>query len=402
MKKKHIIFILPNIYDHISGVSNKYISFIHYLSTFFKITLLHISHSKPTISSIHLHKTSSLHLPLYPTISIQFFTSHHLKKIIEKNNENIIIFNSEFIWLHSLLIHVKEEEINKREKENTIIKLIPNMHTDIDYYIKEYLTHIPLISHFVSNFSLSNYIDKHLIEKKFDGIIVTGNVLYKKYSELSQSINVNEIDYEAFSIGYKPTQLRRDFIWKSSAFINIICCCRLSVEKNVEMVFDLSNDLIQLYLSGDYSKLRIHIIGDGPHRNNLEKYVEEKYITLKHNTIFYGAKKHDWIADFYKKIYNPLFLFCSISETFGKTSIEALTCAIPVFQIESPTSREIFTHRKNGFLFSTRNNFIQSFDTYMKMSYDEIVILDNNMKQLAQIYDQKKIFQEWNKFLADL
>ncbi len=395
----HIIFILPNIYDHVSGVSTKYISFIQHLSQnpAFKITLLHTSHKRP--HGITLHPTSSLPIPFYPSLTVPYFTSSHLKRVIEKSMKNIIIFHSEFIWLHSILLGIKDEF------QEEIIQLIPNMHTDIDEYVKKYVAKVPLLSGLASGFELGKYIDQRLIDKKFDGIIVTGSVLFQKYVALSgcRVVNVNEIDTSTFvKDGYKAPEKRRDVIWKSGAFVNVICCCRLSVEKNVEMVFDLCDDLVRLYLSGDYSKVRIHIVGDGPHRGVLEKYAEQKYGSGRGTVTFYGAKDHLWIANFYQKIYNPIFLFCSTSETFGKTSVEALCSGIIVFQIECAVSREIFLDGKNGFLFHGRSGFIQRFDTYMKMKYDEVAKMGAEMRLLAQKYDQKKIFREWRDFLLSL
>jgi hypothetical protein len=398
--KKHFIFILPNIYDHISGVSNKYTSFLHYLSTLnqhnsFKITLLHISKNNPNLPNIQLHPTSSIILPLYTSISIPIFTSIHLKNIIEQNYTNIFIFNSEFIWLHPILLHIKKKYNN--------IQLIPNMHTDIDYYIKEYLKNIPFLSNLIPTFELGNFIDKNLIENKFDKIIVTGNVLYKKYNQIcpNKTLNVNEIDLQNFLPFHKPLQLRKDYIWKNGAFINVIYCGRLCVEKNITMVFDICDYLINIYLHKDYSKLNIHIIGAGPYQEDLQNYLKSNYHNLQRRTQFHGSKNHKEIGNFYKNIYNPIFLFCSNSETFGKTGIEALITGIPLFHIESEISKEILVDKKNSFLFKNRSEFVQKFDYYINMKHSELVEMNNYSQQWVKQYDQKVIFQKWFEFINE-
>lgn len=408
----HIIFILPNIYDHISGVSNKYTSFIQFLHqhTSIKITLFHISQSDPCLPNIRILPTSSLPLPLYPGIRVPICSYSHLKNALDRKMRNKIIFHTEFIWLHSNLLRLKTECEN--------VELIPNIHTNIDYYIKEYLSKIPGL---VANFELAKYVDTHLIEKRFDRIILTGEILHKKYVRLlgdggggsgsgrsgggGRVINVNEIDYISFLPGYKSLAMRRDHIWKNGAFVNIICCCRLSVEKSIESVFDLSSYIVHIYLGGDSSKVRLHIIGDGPHRAKLEEYAKRGrghgsgHGSGHVNVIFHGSKPHSWIVDFYKHIYNPIFLFCSTSETFGKTAMEALCCGIPVFHRRCDVANAIFEDRKNAFLFDGRREWIDAFDSYMKMKYEELVKMNDEMKCLAKKYDQRTIFEKWKEFL---
>ncbi len=392
---KHFIFILPNIYDHISGVSTKYISFLQYLSqlnhkNLFKITILHISKNTPNLPNITFHKTSSIVLPLYTSIYIPIFTQSHLQNILEKNAQNIIIFNSEFIWLHPILIHIKKKYNN--------VTLIPNMHTDIDYYIKEYLKFLPQF------FELSNFVDNYITENKFDKIIVTGAILHKKYLHIcnqdhNKVINVNEIDLNNFTPYHKGIQFRRDYIWKNGAFFNIIYCGRLCIEKNIEMVFDNCDYLINIYLQKDYSKVNVHMIGNGPHKDHLEKYVKDKYPKLFLKTRFHGSKNHQEIGQFYQTIYNPIFLFCSTSETFGKTGIEAMITGIPLFHVESDISKEILLDKKNSFLFKNRNEFVQKIDYYMNMKYSELVEFNTFTQNWVKQYDQKNIFKKWYEFI---
>ncbi len=400
--KKHFIFILPNIYDHTSGVSNKYISFINYLSYktssyTHNITICNVSKNITPLNNVSYYKCSSISLPLYNAIYIPIISESHLKNIIYNDYSNIIIFNSEFIWLHNTLINIK--------KNNNNVSLIPTIHTNIDLYLKDYLKSLPtnIFNYtFNYNFELSSFIDKNLLNNNFDKILVTGNVLENKYLNLIENnkvLNVNEIDYDKFIIYHKSMIQRRDYIHKNGAFINVIYCGRISIEKNILYNFETIDFLVKFYLNNDYSKVNFHIIGTGPYLDTLKKECETKYNNLFKRTTFYGNQKHDFIGNFYKNIYNPIFIFSSKSETFGKTAVEASICGIPAFVIDYDTSSLLFKDKFNAFIFKDKMDFVKKFDYYMKLSFNELYVFDKNVQEFVKSYDQKIVFRKWYDFI---
>ncbi len=400
---KHFIFILPNIYDHISGVSNKYTSFISYLSQNLgqnKLTLCNISKNIDNIKNnknIHIHPCTSFHLPFYNSISVPIISQSHLQKIILKDYTNILIFNSEFIWLHQILISLKE-------KNNNRVLLIPTIHTDIDFYLHKYLP--STVSNFIisKDYNLSSFIDTKLQENVFDKILVTGNILEHKYIQLignERVLNVNEINYNAFIPFYRSILYRRNYIHSNGTFVNIIYTGRISVEKNILYNFELIDFLVKFYLHNDYSKINFHIIGSGPYTTELKEICNTRFQNVLKRTTFYGSKNALWIGDFYKSIFNPIFLFSSLSETFGKTGVEAMITGIPLFNIESNISKTLFNlHGKlNTFLFKDKMDFVKKFDLYMNMSINDLKNLDKEMNEFVKKYDQQIIFKKWLNFL---
>ncbi len=396
----YIIFICPNIFDHVSGVSTKYISFLKYLGVrnICPITLCNVSKKKVEINNVNYMDVFSVPLPLYNLIHIPLFNTSVLDKHIKEINEKkdikkiVVIFHSEFIWLHNGLLNIKKKYKN--------IMLIPNMHTDIDYYVKNYLGNIVKYV----PFELSNFVDNNLKNNMFDKILVTGAVLEKKYKNIvgkRRVLNVNEIDITMFEPYYKSVLYRRDYINNNGASINVIYCGRISIEKNITMNFEICDYLLKFYLQNDISKINVHIIGGGPYENELKKYVEMKYGEINKKTKFYGVQKQEWVGNFYKNIYNPIFLFCSESETFGKTSVEAMITGIPVFQKRSPIANELFEDCKNAFLFDNQSEFLKKFNIYMKMNNESLISLDHEMDMFVQKYEQKKIFKEWSQFILE-
>ena len=125
-----IIFILYNIFEVKSGVSNKYIKFIDCLSknniNYLLITSLNnFSSLKYSNKIINL---KGLNIPFYSDIKIPNIDYDELKVFV--NDNDIIIFHGEFYWIYNTL--------NKIKKKYNNIKLIPNWHTNYDYYANIY------------------------------------------------------------------------------------------------------------------------------------------------------------------------------------------------------------------------------------------------------------------------
>ena len=87
MDKKKIIFILPNIYECINGVSTKYIKFISYLKNnsfnFILFTTFkdnNIYNKIKTQENINIIKVNGLSIPFYKDIKIPIISKSDLLK----------------------------------------------------------------------------------------------------------------------------------------------------------------------------------------------------------------------------------------------------------------------------------------------------------------------------------
>ena len=413
LKKVHVIFILPNIYEHVSGVSNKYIAFIKYLCENHRNSV-NITYCNPSsvdppgdylINSVHV---TGFPLPLYPAIKIPYITYDGLRKIVRegrsgKDSDNtIIIFNSEFFWLYPALIRLKKEMGTGMGADSRgSITLIPNMHTDIDFYLKHYLGKAPIPVPIPVR--LEDLIKPHFDNGSFNKFLVTGDLLYQKYGQEcgllqeNRILNVNEIDTQKFTGAYRSLRLRRG----SGETLNVIYCGRIGIEKNILHNFVLCDYLLKFYMGNDPGKIRIHLIGKGPYLDELKKEVRGRYPILNSVTHYYGGMDHSQLCSFYGSVRNPIFLFSSMSETFGKTSAEAVAAGIPLFHIHSPTADLLYRDSYNAFLFYSPAEFVQKYDTYVKMNGRQLEGLDRHMREFAQKYDQQRIFEEWYRFLVN-
>lgn len=373
-----IIFILPNIYESVNGVSTKYLKFINYISNkSYNIVIFTTFKDKdvydnlPKNNNINIIKTNGLVIPFYKDIKIPIIDSNKIKEHITEGNE-IIVFNGEFIWLYEILKNIK--------KKNKSIKIYPTMHTDYIYYGENIYKNF--------NFGLPsslNHLNHFLETKIFNGIIVTGKLLYDKYIEITDNVfNANEVNLEIFH------NVKKDDYEVN--FYNIIFCGRISKEKNIEELFDCCSLL-------DSYNFTLHIIGDGPYLNNLKDIIDLEYKKIKSNIVFHGNKDAEEINNLYQTLDNRIFLFSSVSETFGKTPMEAGATGIPIFIKKSDITEILYTHKKNAYIFEESKDFLDLFEYFIKLSSIEKQMFICNSTANIKKYDQTVIFENWLQFL---
>ncbi len=378
--KINIIFILPNIFETISGVSNKYQKFIRFLSSFNNVNLnIILTRSKnnnqpfPIYTNTKYYPTKGIRIPYYKDIKVPIINKKTIEdKILSK--KEIIIFNGEFIWLYEPLLQLKKKYPN--------IHLLPNWHTDYEYYLKNVYKIFKFSSSFI------NHLHFHLNNNDFSGIIVTGKKMHDKYKPFTKNIiNVNELDISIFN-NYK-------FDSYNNSYFNFIYTGRMSKEKNIDFFFNLL-PLIQQ----NVQRSKFHFIGDGPYLQEFKHNFSKNYPEI--NVKFYGSLNPTEIFNIYHTLDNRIFIFTSLSETFGKSPLEAGACGIPIFILKSDVSDDIYINRKNAFIFKNEREFIQElyyFQNIDKEKKDEFI---HNTIDNALLYEQNKIFKNWYDFILSL
>lgn len=110
---------------------------------------------------------------------------------------------------------------------------------------------------------------------------------------------------------------------------------RLAAEKNLQLIVDTYQVLKQ-------NKRRIQLVfaGDGPYRTQLEAECPD--------AIFMGMCSHAELATAYASA--DLFLFPSLTETFGNVTLEALASGTPVLAFDCAAASELIEDTKNGWL----------------------------------------------------
>ena len=110
---------------------------------------------------------------------------------------------------------------------------------------------------------------------------------------------------------------------------------RLAPEKNLDLV-------VKAYqaLRAAQRPVRLVFAGDGPYRAELQARCPD--------AVFLGMCDHQTLSTVYPSA--DLFLFPSLTETFGNVTLEALACGTPVLAFDSAAASELVQATRNGWL----------------------------------------------------
>jgi glycosyltransferase involved in cell wall biosynthesis len=115
---------------------------------------------------------------------------------------------------------------------------------------------------------------------------------------------------------------------------------RLAAEKNLELVVQSYQQIRQ---SVPNSKLVF--VGDGPYRSTLQERCPD--------AVFAGFQTGHDLASHYASA--DLFLFPSLTETFGNVTLEAMSSGLPVVAYEHAAAKELITPSRHGALAQAGN-----------------------------------------------
>jgi glycosyltransferase involved in cell wall biosynthesis len=110
---------------------------------------------------------------------------------------------------------------------------------------------------------------------------------------------------------------------------------RIANEKNLEMLVNAWQQL------EEFENVHLLFIGDGPLRTKLEAMNTKR-------TIFAGYRYGEELASIYAS--SDIFVFPSLSETFGNVVLEAMASGLPVVAYKVQGPKDIVQDKVNGLL----------------------------------------------------
>jgi glycosyltransferase involved in cell wall biosynthesis len=119
--------------------------------------------------------------------------------------------------------------------------------------------------------------------------------------------------------------------------IGVVHVGRLAPEKNLGMLKSTFEHLCNRYPG---QRLKLIIVGDGPQRIALQQQLPD--------AIFCGVQRGDALAEHYAS--GDVFLFPSLSETFGNVVLEALASGLGVVAYDEAAAAQHIRHGHSGAL----------------------------------------------------
>jgi glycosyltransferase involved in cell wall biosynthesis len=140
------------------------------------------------------------------------------------------------------------------------------------------------------------------------------------------------VDNDRFHPGKRDLELRRR-LGISEEGIVLACCGRLAAEKNLETLLAAWKCLPPA------AAARLVLIGDGPLRSRIERQGDPRIILA-------GYRHGEELARYYASA--DLFVFPSLSETFGNVLLEAMASGLPAIGFDVPGPRDVIRHGETG------------------------------------------------------
>lgn len=208
-----------------------------------------------------------------------------------------------------------------------------------------YHTHFPsYFDYFGGQLPLMKYLTQHLLDRMLKKYQVTDRVFAptQSMSDYLKAHGVESARVKIWGRGvdrtlFKPEAYNPEFLSERLApdERKILFVSRLVKEKETETLIRL-HDLLKETHPG----WRMVITGEGRDRNRMERKMPEAIFTGK----LQGAK----LAEAYAS--SDIFIFPSVTETFGNVVLEAMACGLPVVAANAGGPADIVQEGETGLL----------------------------------------------------
>ncbi|MFT4703651.1 MAG: 1,2-diacylglycerol 3-alpha-glucosyltransferase [Bradymonadia bacterium] len=234
------------------------------------------------------------------------------------------------------------------------------------------IIHLPTHSHFIlsdrlyemsfvrdvtRNFALDLEKDFARMYNDGDGLVVQSRYMEGYWQDRGVEVPIHvvgrPIDPEKFSAQPGEDPFPASF----AVGKRLICVCRHDREKNLE-------ELIRIFdteIAEQDDEVTLTIVGDGHQHEFLQTMAARaRYADRIH---FPGEVKHARLVDWYA--HADVFVYTSLSETFGNVVNEALWCGVPVVALhdEMGVAHQV-VHGENGYL--VRPNYVDTASQYAR------------------------------------
>lgn len=207
--------------------------------------------------------------------------------------------------------------------------------------------HIPVVSGFHTNFhqytghykfgTLGNSVMKYLrwFHNKTDVTLTPTSALANELTDAgftNARVLSRGVDTEAFSPGHRCTKLRESFGVRGNDPV-LLYVGRVAPEKNIDLAIRAFERVKAVQ-----SNARLIVVGDGPELQQVQNHPTQPIVC--------GSKTGKELARYYASA--DIFLFPSLSETFGNVTLEAMASGLAVVAFNYAAAKERISNKRNG------------------------------------------------------
>lgn len=384
---KKIVVVNNNL--NLGGIQKSLIEFLKLVSNKYEITLV-LFEKGLLLSEVPSNvKVIQLDFPIK-----QLGISHKEAKTYGKGLQSLILRGWTRLFGKKLIIKYILNKTSKLEGEYDFgISYSQNtrdnyLYASTNEYVLSKINAKTKITYMHGDFAQcgSNTPYNRKIMGQFDKIVAVSqycaNKIIEKAPELQEKIVViqNAVDYERIR-----ELSRQDPVEYSKEYFNVVTVARLSQEKGLLRAIKIIHDLLN-----DGMKIKYHVIGEGPQREEIEEYISQNGIT--DNVVLYGAQINP-----YRYMLNAdLFLLPSYQESAGIVLQEALGIGVPVLSTNVGSAEQLISS-KYGVVCSNsdiKESLVNILDFKILKELKENlsnIKLDNNeiVDAVSELFDEK-------------
>ena len=326
MRKVKVAFFAEILIEEFDGASRTMFQLIKRINTD-QFEFLFIYGAGPEqVQGFEGLRIPSVNIPLNNTYSMALpdLATHAIKEKLTGFNPDVIHIATPSILGNFALKYAVRNKI----------PVISIYHTHFISYIDYYLKHVPFLIRRVRKMVA---VRQKAFYNQCNCIYVPSVTIMEELNEIGiepqrMTLWKRGIDTALFSPKHKDEAMMR--VLTGNEWPTIMFVSRLVWEKNLETLFKIYDQM-----QSCYNNVNFLVVGDGIAGTNCKAMMK--------NAIFTGKVDHQTLASLYASA--TVFVFPSVSETYGNVVIEAMASGLPCVIADGGGSRDFIDQGINGF-----------------------------------------------------